>query len=411
MHAPGPNGHALRPRPRPEPCWLEVDLAAVADNVRAVKRLVGPGTAVAAVVKADGYGLGAVAIAGAAIAGGAEWLAVARVEEGAQLRRAGFEVPILNLAWATPEEARALVAQRITPTVVDVAGARALAEAVPRGEVLPIHLKVDTGLSRFGAQPAELDQLLDTLQALPNLRLEGFSSHFAAADEADLSFARLQMDRFFAASRRLAARSVRPRLRHLANSAATLAIPDARLDLVRVGITLSGHYPSPDVPRAVTLRPAVALRARLARVYDLAAGASIGYGQSFVATGPMRVGLVPVGYADGLPRSHSKGGELLLRGRRVPLVGRVSMDQCVVDVSAVHEARPGDEVTLIGSQDGGAISLDEYAAWDSTIAHEALCRLGTRATRYYGPTPAAEDPLRLGRDSLARDVRWSASPT
>jgi alanine racemase len=171
--------------------------------------------------------------------------------------------------------------------------------------------------------------------------------------------------------------------RHLANSAGTLALPAARFDLVRLGITLSGHYPSLETPRAVALRPAVALRARLARAYWLPAGASIGYNRTRILDQPRRVGLVPVGYADGLPRAHSNRGAVLVGGRRAPLLGRVSMDQCVVDLTEHPDAQPGDEVTLFGQQDGSSIGLDEYAAWGDTIAHEALCRIGPRVPRRY----------------------------
>jgi alanine racemase len=337
-------------------------------------------------------------VARVALESGAEWLAVARVEEGVELRRAGLQAPILNLAYTSPDEARTAVEHRITPTVADPIVARAIAAAVPRGEIFPIHLKVDTGLSRFGAQPHELGGLLGELDRLENLRVEGVCSHFAAVDEADPSFAQEQLRRFFAAQEKLQSSGYRPRLRHVANSAATFALPESRLDLVRVGITLSGHYPSPEVPRVVALRPAVMFKARLARTYDLPAGASVGYNRTFICDRDLRAGVVPAGYADGLPRSHSSRGEVLVRGRRVPLIGRVSMDQCVVDISAVGEASPGDEVVLFGQQGSEKIGLHEYAAWGDTIAHEALCRLGPRVPRYY----------RAGRE--IRDLHWIGSP-
>jgi alanine racemase len=379
------NGRRAHPllEPPAHPCWLEVDLDAVASNVRAVARLVGPTTAVAAVVKADGYGLGAGPVAETAIESGASWLAVARVQEGVELRRLGLTARILNLAHTRPEEARTAVEHQITPTIADAATARAFADALPRGEVLGIHLKVDTGLSRFGAQPAELRPLLQTLRGLPNLRVDGFYSHFAEADEADRSFAHEQLARFFGAEREVHRFGHQPRLRHLANSAATLALPESRLDLVRIGITLSGHYPSADVPRSAPLRPAVSFKARVARVYELEPGASVGYNRTYISDRRIRAAVVPAGYADGLPRAHSNRGQVLIRGKRAPLIGRVSMDQCVVDVTGLPETRAGDEVVLIGRQGDDQIDLHEYAAWSDTIAHEALCRIGPRVPRYY----------------------------
>lgn len=388
-----------------QPCWLEIDLDAVAENVRRLKRLIGPTTALAAVVKAEAYGLGAIAVAKAVLDAGAEWLAIARVDEGVDLRRAGIESPILNLAHTAPEEAEAAVRHRITATVVDLESAEALARAARAGQRIPIHLKVDTGLSRLGAQPAELGQLIVGLGRLPILELEGLSSHFASADEVDLSFAKEQMRRFEQAERLVQSHGYRPPLRHLANSAATLALPESHRDLVRVGITLSGNYPAAQVPRAVELRPAVAFKARLARVYDLPAGASIGYNRTFVTDRALRAAVVPAGYADGLTRSHSNRGAVLIRGRRALIIGRISMDQCVVDVGAVPDARPGDEVVLFGSQGQEQISLDDYAGWGETIVHEALCLIGPRVPRYYRQAGELREVAWLGRGAGAHSTK------
>jgi alanine racemase len=365
------------------PCWLEVDLDAVAGNVQSVKRLVGPSSTVVAVVKAEAYGLGATPVAEAALSAGAEWLAVARVNEGVRLRKAGVTAPILNLAYSTPEEAAALVNHRITPTVVDLIGARAIAAAAPRDSSVPIHLKLDTGLTRFGARPEEFATLLNEIERLSALQVQGIYSHFASADELDQRFTRAQLGRFMTAVGELSPPDRRPWLLHVANTAATLSFPDARLDLVRLGIALSGHYPSPEVQRSCGLTPAIRLSARVARVYELPAGTSVGYGRTYRAARPLRAALIPVGYADGLPRSYSNRAELLLHGRRVPLIGRVSMDQCVVDVTECPRVQPGDLAVLIGKQGEEHISLDEFAAWDQTIPHEALCRIGPRVPRYY----------------------------
>jgi alanine racemase len=372
---------------RERPCWLEVDLDAVAENVRAVARLVGGGTRVCAVVKAEGYGLGAAEIAGVALAAGADRLAVARVDEAIRLRQAGITAPILLIAGFVPAEAEAIVRHRLTPTVVQARDALALARTAGRlDELVTVHVKVDTGLTRYGAPPEEVPPLVRLLRGLPTVRLEGLYSHFAAADDEDRSFTEQQLHRLYQvveAVERLDASGWRPPIVHAANSAATLREPTSWLHMVRVGIVLSGHYPSSYVLRAVALRPAAALRARLLTVRDVAPGTSIGYGRTFLAERPMRVGLVPAGYADGVPRSHSNRAFALVGGARVPVVGRVSMDQCVVDLSAVPWAQAGDLVTLFGRDDRHEIPLDDFASWSDTIVHEALCRIGARVPRRY----------------------------
>ena len=376
----GEAGHA-------RPSWLDVDLDAVAGNVRAVARLVGSDTRVCAVVKADAYGLGAVEVARAALAAGAERLAVARVDEAARLREAGIRCPILLIAGFVPSEADAIVRHQVTPTVVSVDDALLLARAGGRlGETVTVHVKVDTGLTRYGAPPAEVPALVRLLRSLPTIRLEGLYSHFAGADDEDRSFTEEQLHRLYQVVQAVEQHEGdgwRPPIVHAANSAAALREPTTWLHMVRLGICLSGHFPSEHVPRSAALRPAVSLRARLLTVRDVAPGASVGYSRTFVADRSLRVGLVPAGYADGVPRSHSNRGFALVRGVRAPVIGRVSMDQCVVDLTAVPLAQAGDIVTLFGSDEGSTIGLDEYASWSDTIVHEALCRIGPRVPRRY----------------------------
>ncbi len=369
------------------PCWLDVDLDAVAENVRAVAQLVGNDTRICAVVKADAYGLGAAEVARVALQAGAERVAVARVDEAVRLRRAGIRSPILLIAGFVPSEAETIVSHQITPTVVGVDDALRLARAAGRlGEVVDVHVKVDTGLTRYGAPPAEVPSLVKLLRSLPTVRLEGLYSHFAAADDEDRSFTDEQLHRLYGVVKAVEAlddSGWRPPIVHAANSAASLREPTTWLHMVRLGICLSGHYPSEHVPREVVLQPAVALRATMLTVRDVAAGASIGYSRTFVASRAMRVGLIPAGYADGVPRSHSNRAVALVRGTRVPVVGRVSMDQCVVDLTGVPWAQAGDTVTLFGSDEGADVTLDEYASWSDTIVHEALCRIGPRVPRRY----------------------------
>jgi alanine racemase len=366
------------------PCRLEVDLDAISANVREICSLVGPAARVCAVVKAEAYGLGAIPVARAALAGGAERLGVARVEEGVRLRTAGLDAAILLTAGFAPAEAAAIVRHRLTPTVVQMGDALALARAAGRaGVVLPVHLKVDTGLTRFGAAPSVVIDLARLLENLPSLKLEGLYTHFASADEPDQAFTREQLGRLREVHATLVAGGHHPPVLHAANSAAALAEPATRLDLVRVGLTLSGHYPSEHVPREARLHPAVSLKACLLRVYDLPPGTTIGYGRTYRAERTIRAGLVAAGYADGVPRAHSEGAFALVGDRRVPLVGRVSMDQCVVDLAEAPDARVGDEVTMFGASEGAEIGLDEFASWSGTIAHESLCRVGSRVPRLY----------------------------
>jgi alanine racemase len=365
------------------PSWLEVDLDAVESNVRWLRRTVGPATQVAAVVKAQAYGLGAEEIARAAIRGGASRLAVARVQEGAALRRAGIDVPILILSSLVASEVGSCCHHGLTATVADPATLQLLdrtAEGI--GCALPVHLKVDTGLTRYGARLDAAFDLAEQLLQARSLVAEGLYTHFAASDEADLAFTYEQMARFNRVRARLTDMGLRFNAVHAANSAGAIRVPEARFDLVRAGITVSGYAPSTDVP-VEGLRPAARLQAVLARTYALEPGATIGYGRTYTVTRPMRAGLVPLGYADGIPRVLSNRGEMLVCGQRVPMIGRVSMDQCVVDITHVPDAREGQIVTALGAQANDEITLDAFSSAAETIPHETLCRLGPRLPRIY----------------------------
>lgn len=364
------------------PCWLEVDLDAVRQNARALKRFVGPRVRLAAVVKADGYGLGAEPIARAALDGGAEALAVARVDEGLALRRAGVGAPILLLTCPAPAEAEQVVRWRLTATVAEPDLPERLARAAQRlGVEAPVHLKLDTGLTRYGAPPAEAELLAVRLRSLAGLRAEGLYTHFACSDNGDEEFTREQLARLLAFRDRLARDGITFGCTHAANSAAALLDPATHLDLVRAGIALTGTLGGPRA--SVPLRPALAFKTRIARFHHLPVGATVGYDRTYVVRRPTRAALLLAGYADGVPRALSNRGEVLVRGRRAPLIGRVSMDQCLADVTDIPEAQVGDEVVFFGRQGDAEITLVEFAAWADTIPHEALCRLGPRVPRVY----------------------------
>ena len=367
------------------PCWIDVDLDAIAANVRAIRKWIGPRVSLAAVVKAQAYGLGAEIVAATALEAGADSLAVARVQEGVRLRRHGVRSPILLLTGFAPEEAPLIVEHGLTATVVEHAQLPALMTAAQRaGRRLPVHVKLDTGLHRYGAPFDQALPLLRTIAASDVMEIEGFYTHFATADALDLSFAREQLAAYRAASELLGREGVKPRYFHAANSAGTLALPEAHFDLVRVGLGVYGYYATPAVTRgAVEVRPAVTLRARVARLLSLEGGCSIGYGCSYRTTRPMRAALLTIGYADGLPGSHYRGGYVLLGGQRADVIGRISMDQCVVDITACPDVREGDCAVVLGQQGDEVIALDEYAELSGSIPHEALTSLGSRVPRVY----------------------------
>ena len=335
---------------------LDIDLSAIAANVRAVKALVGPNCRIMAVVKAGGYGLGAQWVAAAALEGGASDLAVACVDEGIQLRVAGYNGPILVMSYVPPDEAEAAVRNNLTLVLHRSLTGKALeAAALAKGLAecsVPVHVKVDTGLGRYGCLPDEFLPLLQELRQMPHLRIEGLMTHFANADSRDLTFARKQLARFEALRAQASEHGFEFETVHAANSAATIALPASRFDMVRVGIMLSGYLPAPHFASQIELQRAVTLRARLARVYMAHAGDSVGYGRTWRAEGPARIGLVPLGYADGYRRALSNRAEVLVRGLRCPVVGTVSMDQISVNLSQLDDAAEGDEVVLIGSSGG-----------------------------------------------------------
>jgi alanine racemase len=369
------------------PVHATIDLSAITSNTRAVKNLVGTGCAVMAVVKADGYGLGAQWVAEAAIEGGATWLAVACVDEGIQLRRAGYAGPLLVMSYVPPEEALAAVANGLTIVLHSISTGHAVDRAaqtlgLPKGSV-NVHVKVDTGLGRFGCMPADLLPLLDALGRLPSVRLEGLMTHFADADADSLDFARGQLRLFEDLRAQAEAHGHHFDLFHASNSSATLMLPEARLDMVRVGILLSGHLPSGHMADKIELKQAVGLTARLARVFQVPEGYCVGYGRTWTAPSASVIGLVPIGYADGYTRSLSNRGQVLVRGVRCPVVGRVSMDQTAVDLTQVPESREGDEVVLIGRQRDEVIDAGDVARWAGTIAYEVLCGLASRVPRTY----------------------------
>lgn len=379
------------PRPVPaevaglRPTVVEVDTQALGHNLGQARRLCGPGVKVLAVVKADAYGHGAVPCARAFVAAGADWLGTALVEEGAELRRAGLLAPICVLSGLAGDDARVLVSSRLTPMVyradhlASVAAAARAAGLARYG----VHLKVDTGMGRYGVLPADVGAFLDALAAHPGLELEGLATHFACADAGDPDAMEQPLAAWREVEATVWARGLRPRLRHLANSASLLGDRRTHGDMVRPGLMLYGHSPASRLVRRAELRPALSLRTRITHLKEVPAGFPVGYGATFVTSRPSLLATLPIGYADGLPRAVSNRAEMLVRGRRAPVVGRVCMDACVLDVTNVPEAALGDEVMIIGRQGSVGIEVEELAGHADTISYEILGGIGKRVPRTY----------------------------
>ncbi len=363
------------------PSWVEIDLAAIAHNVRLLAGIAAPAR-LCAVVKADAYGHGDVPVAEAAVEAGAPMLAVALVEEAIRLREAGIEAPILLLSEPPDQSAAEVVAWDLIPTVYTSGFVKALSGVAKRP--LATHLKVDTGMHRVGAAVADARELVAAIEANRHLQLEGVWTHFAVAEE-DAVFTRRQLDTFNGFIETLRKAGVEVPLRHAANTAATLLYPEARLDMVRVGIGIYGQRPAPGLVPELDLRPAMRVVSHVSMVRHLPAGTRPSYGRRKALPVDAHVATVPVGYADGLPRAlGAHGGDVLIRGKRHPLAGTVTMDQVVVDVGD-DPVEVGDEVVLLGSQGTEEVSADQWAEHLDTISYEVVCQIGPRLPRRYVP--------------------------
>jgi alanine racemase len=358
------------------PTWVEVDLEAIRHDVRVLKP---PSSELMAVVKADGYGHGAVEVARAAIEAGATWCGVALVEEGLELRRAGIEVPILVLSELPPGSEAVAVAHRLTPTIASTAGLDRLSVAAP-GRVA-VHVKVDTGMHRIGVWPPEdTPRFVDAVEAA-GLEVEGLYTHFARSED-DERTTRDQLERFLRAVEAVRAAGRRPRVLHAANTGAIVRHPASHLDLVRAGIGMYGIEPAPGVCAGLGLRQAIRWRSEVSAVRRLAAGEATSYGHRYRLERDAWIATVPVGYADGYPRHLTEDGEVLIRGRRVPVAGTVTMDQLLVDCGD-EAVEPGEEIVLIGTQGSASITVEDLAGVLSTVGHEVVTGIGPRVPRRY----------------------------
>jgi alanine racemase len=363
--------------------WVEIDLAAIEGNVRAMLHSSGC-RRVMAVVKANAYGHGAVPVARTALRGGASWLSVARVEEALELRTAGLDCPILLLGYTPPAKVEAAVANRISLTVWTTEQVEISAAAAKRlGEPARLHLKVDTGMSRLGVQPEEAVDLAHRLMSAPGVMFEGLFTHFARADEPGQPATHQQEDIFNVLIGELERLGLRPPLVHAANSAAGLTHQSAAFDMVRLGIALYGLRPCAHFPLPDDFRPALAWKTVLSHVKLIPPGRGVSYGHTYTTRSDERIGTLPVGYADGYRRT--SGNHVLVGGKKAPVIGRVCMDQVMVQLDGVPGARPGDEVVLIGKQGVEHISAEEVADGWGTINYEVACGIGARVPRVYPP--------------------------
>lgn len=361
------------------PTWVHLDLSAIADNVRALRAHAGVPLMV--VLKGDGYGHGAARVARAALAAGAESLAVATLGEGRALRAQGINAPILVLGYTPPWQVADAIRLDLMITLFDDDTAQALsAAAAELGRPARVHIKADTGMARLGLPPAEVGPFLHRLRDRPGIEPVGLYTHFARADEADPTPTTQQLARFQAILTEITSAGLRPPIVHAANSAATLRFPAARFDMVRPGLACYGLAPSLDAPLLPGMRPALSFYSEVAQVRAHPAGTPISYGGVYVTPRPARIATIPVGYADGLRRS-PPWREVLIRGRRAPIVGRICMDYIMVDVTGIPGVQRGDAVTIIGRQGDDAIWVDEIAGWLGTISYEVLTGILPRVPR------------------------------
>lgn len=360
--------------------WAEVNLSAITHNLTEIRRRINPDVKLCAVVKANAYGHGAIPVAQCTINAGADFLAVATVDEGLELRAAGFTQPILVLGLIPQTAANEVVAADLTQTVADFDLAKAICNAaVNQNKTAKVHLKIETGMGRIGAAVEEAAELATMVSMMPNVELEGVFSHFAAADSKDKSFVREQLVIFQKALDKIQKSGIQIKIRHIAESAAILEIPEAHFDMVRAGIITYGLYPSDEVIHTIELKPAMKLCARIAFLKQIKAGTSIGYGRDFIAERDSVIATLPLGYADGYIRAY-KGFYVEINGQKAPIAGRVCMDQVMVDVTDIEGVKVGDEVTLFGSE---TLTIDDAAKHLNTINYEVTCLVSNRVPRDY----------------------------
>jgi alanine racemase len=363
---------------------LVIDLQALRHNFRQLRGISGPGVKIMAVIKADAYGHGLLPSAQALEAEGADYFGVAYLAEGLGLRQAGIDTPILLLMGIMPEEAGTAVAANLEIALFrrDVAASLAT-QARQQHKKARVHIKVDTGMGRLGILPGEVRQFLEYLSDLPELEVTGIISHFAESDVPDQSYTLKQLKDFEDLLNQVREWGWSAPASHIANSAAILNVQSSHLNMVRAGISLYGSLPSPEISTRVRLQPVMSLRTHILQLKDLPAGAGISYSRTYIAPGPMRLAVLPVGYCNGYSRLLSNRGWVLINGRRAPIRGRVCMNLTMVEVTDIPDVKEGDTVTLLGQDGTESLSADELASLAETINYEVYCLLGNSNYRRY----------------------------
>ena len=361
--------------------WAEIDLGAIAHNIKEAKKKINEGTKLCAVVKADAYGHGAVQVAKTALTAGADFLAVALLQEAIELRQAEIKSPILILGALQEEGAEETVSNEISQALFTLRSAELLsAAAVKLGKKAKVHLVIETGMNRIGISPEHAGEFAAEVAALPGIEIEGAFSHFAMADTRDKTFCREQYAKFQKALFQLKARGIEIPIKHISNSATISESPEMQLDMVRKGITLYGLWPSDDIYRCLDYQPVMKVKTKITFVKHIESGETVGYGRTFKANRTMKIATLPLGYADGISRKVSNKGYVLLKGKKAPIVGRVCMDQFMIDVTDIENVEIGDEVLVFGSRE---LSADKVAEWTETISYEVLCAVSKRIPRIY----------------------------
>lgn len=366
------------------PVWVEIDLNNLKFNIREIKKNLSADTIFTAVVKADGYGHGAVPTAEAALEAGADRLAVAIPEEGIELREAGIAAPIEILGELLPEQLSELIKYDLIPTISKFETAERLNNLSAAYNLQKkIHLNIDTGMNRVGVNYKKALPLLKKINKLSNLEIEGIMTHFARADELEKEYTLIQWERFNKLIEKLEAEKIEIPIKHCANSAAVIDFPEFALDMVRAGIMIYGLKPSPDLKNNFNLKAVLSWKTRIVRLKDVPAGEGISYGSEYITPKKEKIATLPLGYADGYARVLGNQASVLIKGQRSPIRGRVCMDQFMVDVSGIKGVKVGEEVVLIGSQNGESLSADELAGLAGTINYEIVSRISKRVSRIY----------------------------
>ena len=354
--------------------WLEIDLDAVTHNLKTIRRIAGKNSEIMAVVKANAYGHDAIEISRVVLESGATWLGVGALEEGIILRKAGIKAPILILGLTPEDGVDWLLFYDLVPTICDLQTVKALSQtAVKYKKNARVHIKIDTGMRRLGIKSEEALDFIKRIKKMNNIEIEGLYTHFAAADGEDKSYTKLQFAQYKRVVDELEKEGFRVPLKHAANSAAILDLPYTHLEMVRPGITIYGLFPLPFTKRTIKLKPVAKFKTKIIFIKKVGTGESIGYGRAYTTTKETLVATLPVGYADGYPRLLSDRGEVLVRGRRAPIIGRICMDLCMIDVTSIPGVEVNDEVVLWGRQEGENISVEEIAEKTGTINYEIIC--------------------------------------